>query len=258
MALTGMLLQRDGWENQAAQLSLTHGALGTAAVIAAEKMGRRRSPQRLKSDRDAIEPEIESRADTGNIDYANELGAMRAKLIELQEQVARKTAAARIIDAHMKSVVAQAASAQERIADLEIELGSTQEAFARQENENCSLQSSLDLMVTENARLSRRLLEECTVCDTVSFRLERVNVTLTATDAEREKLIAAAAAADRKHQTDTDELQARLKTAVSKAAAAETQLAELHQTLAARTEEKALGTRGGQRHACPQSGGERT
>ncbi len=243
MALTDMLLQRDGWQGQAAQLSLTHGAVGAAAVVVAEQVGRRRSPLRLRNDPDTAGAEIERWPDTGNIDYANEFEAMRAKAIELQEQVARKAAAARIVDAHMKNVVAQAASAQERIAELEIELGSTQEALARQENENRSLQSSLDLMVGENARLSRRLLEECTACDTVSSRLERVNVTLDATDAEREKLLAAAAEADRRHQSETGELQARLKTTASRAAAAETQLAEVQQTLIVRTEEKTLAER---------------
>lgn len=162
-----------------------------------------------------VAAEIESQPPTANSDYANELEAMRARMIELQEQVARKTAAARILDAHMKTLAGQAASAQERIADLEIELGSTQEALAQQENENCSLQSSLDLMVAENARLSRRLLEECTACDTVSSRLERVNSTLTATDAERDKLIAAVAEADKKRQSETEDLQTRLKAAVS-------------------------------------------
>ncbi len=154
-----------------------------------------------------VAAEIESQPPTANSDYANELEAMRARMIELQEQVARKTAAARILDAHMKTLAGQAASAQERIADLEIELGSTQEALAQQENENCSLQSSFDLMVAENARLSRRLLEECTACDTVSSRLERVNSTLTATDAERDKLIAAVAEADKKRQSETEDLQ---------------------------------------------------
>lgn len=238
MALTGMLLQRDGWENQAAHLSLTHTAVGKAAVAVAEQMGQRRAPQWPRSRSEMVAAEIESQPPTANSDYANELEAMRARMIELQEQVARKTAAARILDAHMKTLAGQAASAQERIADLEIELGSTQEALAQQENENCSLQSSLDLMVAENARLSRRLLEECTACDTVSSRLERVNSTLTATDAERDKLIAAVAEADKKRQSETEDLQTRLKAAAARAVAAETLLAEAQQTLAVCAEEK--------------------
>jgi chromosome segregation ATPase len=242
MALTGMLLQRDGWQNQAAHLSQTHAAVGTAAVVVAEQIGRRRS-HGPRSNPDLVGRAIESLTETGNPDYANELEALRARVIELQEQVARKTAAARIIDAHMKTVTAQACSAQERIADLEIELGSTQEALSQQENENCSLQSSLDLMVNENARLSRRLLEECTACDTVSSRLDRVNTTLTATDAEREKLAAAATEAGKKHQIEIDELEIRLKTAVSRADAAENLLAEVQQTLVVRTEETNMAER---------------
>jgi chromosome segregation ATPase len=238
MALTGMLPQRDGWQNQAAHLSRTQ-----AAVVVPEHMRGGRSTQRPRSRSEIVAAEIERGTETRNFDYANELETMRARVLELQEQVARKTAAARIVDAHMKTLSAQAASAQQRITDLEIELGSTQEALARQENENCSLQSSLDLMVAENARLSRRLLEECTTCDTVSSRLERVNVTLTATDAEREKLIAAAAEADKKHQSETSELEFRLKTLASRAAAAEALLAEVQKTLREQTEEKSLAER---------------
>jgi chromosome segregation ATPase len=237
MALTGMLLQRDSWQNQPEHPSYIH-APGLAAVEIPEQIGSRHASQASRSGSYFIGADIEQLAGTGNPDYANELEAMRARIIELQEQVARKTAAARIIDAHMKTVTAQAASAQERIADLEIELGATQEALVRQENDNCSLQSSLDLMIGENARLSRRLLEECTACDTVSTRLDRVNTTLTATDAEREKLIAAAAAADKKHQIETDDLEARLKATTSRAVAAETLLAEVQQTLRVCTEEK--------------------
>lgn len=182
---------------------------------------------------------------------------MHLSISALQEQVARKTAAARIIDAQMKSVAAQATSAHERIGELESELGSTREALAQSENENRSLQSSLELMVGENARLSRRLLEECAACDTVSSRLERVNVTLSVTDAECEKLIAAAAEADRKHQNKTDELQTRLNAIVTRAAAAEAQLAEVQRALHACNQEKnTRGAPGGRRHAGAQSRGE--
>lgn len=157
----------------------------------------------------------------------------------------------------MKSVAAQATSAHERIGELESELGSTREALAQSENENRSLQSSLELMVGENARLSRRLLEECAACDTVSSRLERVNVTLSVTDAECEKLIAAAAEADRKHQNKTDELQTRLNAIVTRAAAAEAQLAEVQRALHACNQEKnTRGAPGGRRHAGAQSRGE--
>jgi chromosome segregation ATPase len=132
MAYTGIAAQRDGWQHQGEHFSLTHPLVGAAA---AAKQARQRAL--LKADRRSIQTaESESGRETSTLELAQEPWPTP-----------------------MEALTAKSEAAGLRAEDLERELSAAREQLALQENESHSLQISLDLVISENARLSCRVMD---------------------------------------------------------------------------------------------------
>lgn len=84
----------------------------------------------------------------------------------------------------------QAEATDRRIGELEAELDSAREKLAILENQNLSLQTSLDLIARENLRLSHRLTESNATVDKARLQIERIKTVLRAAEAERKILVA--------------------------------------------------------------------
>ena len=139
MAQTVKKAQRDGWRHQAEHLALSHTAVATVTLAAADQARRRRSSQ-------------DAECEQGEIDPASELAPPATKYAELEQQVTRESAIAWTLTDRRETLAARAArvsSADKRVAELETELGAAREALALKENENHSLQTSLDLIAGE-------------------------------------------------------------------------------------------------------------
>lgn len=176
MALTGKKVQRDGWQHQADCLALTYTAVGTTAVTAIGQALRQPSLQAGPRHPRKRTLELET-----------------SKTAELDRQGARETAAEWICNARRETLVARAARlADEKIAKLESDLGAAREQIAQLENEKHSLQSSVDLTVSENSRLSHRVRESDDARNRASSQLEQMKTALTSIEAERNWLAAAA------------------------------------------------------------------
>ncbi len=93
---------------------------------------------------------------------------------------------------------APTATLKARVAELENALEAAREDLVIIRNENQSLQTSLDLILAENIRLSRRLNESHAEVRDVRSRIERLKVLLRATDGTTTGPMAALA------PTDTD------------------------------------------------------
>ena len=196
MALTGKKAQRDGWQHQAECLALTHTAVATAAIAATEQARRRPLLRAVSSHLRTRTAESEHRLETSKTESANanELEPARAELAELEQQTARESAAEWILNARRETLAARAAraaAADKRIAELEGDLGSAREQLDLRDNENHSLQSSLDLIVSENSRLSGRLTESDAAGNRARSELEQIKTTLASVEAECKKLAAA-------------------------------------------------------------------
>jgi hypothetical protein len=195
MALTGKKAPRDGWRHQAERLADTHTAVATAVMAATEQARRRPLLKPASCDFPTRGAEYERGLETSKTEPANEIEPTRVELAELEQQVARETAATWILNARRDTLAARAAraaAAEKRIAELEGDLGSARERLVLLENENHSLQSSLELMVGENSRLSCRLTESDAAGDRARSQLEHMKPTLTSVEAERNRLAAAA------------------------------------------------------------------
>jgi Crescentin protein len=257
MALTLKTTQRNGWQHQAAHLAVTHTAVGMAATTAAEQTRRQPLLKRGTSHPRSHGEDPDQELEPPKIERLNELEQMRAKLTEretalagteqrikslvkrvaqLEHRVARETAAVRPPIQLVKMQAEQATPADERVVELEGELGAERDELAFWENENHSLQTSLDLLGNENSRLSQRLAECDSEIDKARSQLEQMKTALIVAEAERSRPASASDEADAKRQTETNTLNTCLAAMSPPAVAAEKLLAELLLRLLARIE----------------------
>jgi hypothetical protein len=144
------------------------------------------------------------------IKYLAERGA------ELEQRGARESPTPQIPKEHVEAALdVQSAATDKRIAELEGELDSARQGLVLRECENRSLQASLNLIVNENSRLSRRLAES---------------------EASVEEL-------NEKRRIETNTLNTRLTAMSLRAVAAEKLLAETPQGLLGRIDEKRVAER---------------
>jgi crescentin len=177
------------------------------------------------------------------MELATELEPARARVSDLERDLAREAAAVRVLSDHKQSLSKHAAAADKRIAELEGLLGAANEKLVLREDENRSLQTSLDQIVEENSRLHRRLTESEITVEKAWGQLGQLQTTLKATEAERSRLAGAVAEANDKRQVETNTLSTRLEAMASRALTAEKLLAEVRQSLLTRTEENSAAER---------------
>jgi chromosome segregation ATPase len=159
------------------------------------------------------------------------------EVAELRKQIAVKDTAAKMLNERVRRLSAEGVAKNKQVAELEAQLLAVREDLAHRENENRSLQTSLDLSVVEGARLSGRLWDSGVESDTLRARLDTLKATLLASEAERDRLKAATQEASDLHRIEADALSSQIEAMVTQTAAAETMLVDVRKRLAARTEE---------------------
>jgi chromosome segregation ATPase len=164
-------------------------------------------------------------------------------LAEFQHQISVKAIAAKMLNERIRKLVAEAAAKDKRLAELEDGLRLTREDLAHRDHESNSLQTSLDLVTTENARLSVRLDERAVDAEVLSARLENSRTALLAAEAERDRLAIALHEGNDLHRIESDELNNRLDAMTSRTAAMESLLADVRKSLLARIEESDAAAR---------------
>src|SRR5579863_3017495 len=178
----------DGWQHQAERLALNHTAVAATVVAATTEQVRRRPLLRAVPNHSELGA---ARPDTSQTESTNERGAKRAVFTQPERQAAREAAAEWILNARRETLAARAAraaAADKRIGDLEADLELARERIAFLQNENHSLQSSLDITAKENSRLSDRVEVGETACYRARSQLEQTQSILAATEVERDRL----------------------------------------------------------------------
>jgi DNA-directed RNA polymerase subunit F len=170
-----------------------------------------------------------------------------------------------------------AAAADEGITQPDSVFGSAREEFVHRENENRSLQTSLDLLISENARLSRCLTERDAAdnrltelegklgsareelvirenenrslqtalvgTDKARSQLEQMKTALIAAEIELNKLVYGINETNEKRQTEISTLHVSLEAMSSRAATAEKLLVDAQQSWLVRIEENSIAER---------------
>ena len=159
MALTGRKAPRGGWQHQAERLAFIHTAV---IATAAEQARHRAASNPVSCHLRTCGTEFQHRFEAGITDLAHEPDSPITKFVEREQQAARETAAAWLLNGRRETLAARAsrtATAEKRATDLEDELALARERIVLQENENHSLQLSLDLTTSENSHLTNQLAE---------------------------------------------------------------------------------------------------
>jgi chromosome segregation ATPase len=182
-------------------------------------------------------------AEAGKIELGDELSTVRGRVAELERQLALESSNSRTLADEKHSLLEHSTSADKRIVELEGEVSVAKERLVLLENEKRSLTNSLEQLVAENSKLTRRANETDNALGGVRTRLEQVETAFTTSENERNKLTAAVDEANERRQAESNTLNMRLEAMQSRATAAEKLLAEVRQSLIARTEENRLSER---------------
>lgn len=210
-------------------------------------LGRRSSASETEIERLRHELELTQQsarnAEAGKIELGDELSTVRGRIAELERQLSLETSNARTLADEKHSLLEHSSTADKRIVELEGEVSVARERLVLLENEKRSLTNSLEQLVTENSKLTRRANETDNTLAGVRTRLGQMETSFTTSENERNKLTAAVDEANERRQAEANTLNLRLEAMQSRATAAEKLLAEVRQTLIARTEENRLSER---------------
>jgi chromosome segregation ATPase len=165
------------------------------------------------------------------------------EIAELKKQIAVKNTAARMLNERVRKLIAESAAKDTRIAELETQHLAAQEDLTHRENENRSLQTSLDLSVVEGARLSGQLWDSGVEAEAQRLRFDTLKAALLASEGERGRLTAAMQEASDLHRIELETLTSRLEGMTVQAVVAESKLADVRKSLALRTEESDVAGR---------------
>ncbi len=189
MALTDKAGQQDVWQNQNAHLAFT---LPVVATVATNKQ----------------------------IHLVTELDSTRMNVAALQQQLAEKSTAARILKKQVERLTVKTAIDTKRIDELENAIGAAHEELAHRDNENRSLQKSVDLAMAENSRLSNRVAENDAAVAEAHVQLEQMKAASIAAETERDRAAAAenSRLASRLARSEAAVAQARVQLEQMKAA----------------------------------------
>jgi chromosome segregation ATPase len=248
MAFTATGMERGGWRNQARRLALVPIAAATEfALVDPPLQGllpprwtddSPTPPQSRPADAEARQrPDTERPKSERSGSEQSEAGLDASDLAALRQLVAVKTTAAKMLNERVRKLAAEATAKDKRIAELEDHLLSAREDLARSDNENHSLQASLDLTLGESARLSGRVWDTGVEADALKAQLESAKSALRAVEAERDRLTAAAQEAKELRRVEADFLNSQIEAIASRAATAQDMLTAARRSLVARTEE---------------------
>lgn len=182
-------------------------------------------------------------AEGAKTELADELLTVRGRVADLERQLAQEVANGRMLGDENHALAEHGSAADKRIVELEAETALSRERLVLLENEKRALQTSLDQLVGDNSKLSRRLNESDNALSSARSRLEQLETALAAADSDHNKLTASVDEANERRQTETNTLNMRLEAMHSRATAAEKLLAEVRQSLVARTEENRVSER---------------
>jgi chromosome segregation ATPase len=257
MALTATEMERGGWRNQARRLALVPMAAATDFALVEPPPP---TPPLVRWTEDAPPPEtaLPAAEPRPQPDSAPSLGdhaathhaapnlaasdlmapdLLASDLAALRKLIAVKTTAAKMLNERIRKLSGDGSAKDKRIAELEIQLLTAREDLAHSDNENNSLQASLDLTLGESARLSGRVWDSGVEADALKAQVESAKSALRTVETERDRLNVTIQEARELHRAETEFLNGQIEAMAARAAAVEDKLTEAQRSLAARTEE---------------------
>jgi len=226
-----------GLRNTLGELRIGHETLRSEYTALEKRAAELESVgEELRRDLNSAQQTVRS-LDADKAELGSEIVAARAEIANLESQLAQEAANGRALGEANQILVDHANSADKRIVELQSDTAQTREKLLLLENDKRSLQTALDQTLAEASRLSRRLTESENALTAARARLEQMDISFAAAENERVTLATARDEANERHQSEAYALNLRLEALRSRAATAEQLLAEVRQTLVARTED---------------------
>lgn len=175
--------------------------------------------------------------ESNRTELAGDIAARRTRIAGLESSLAQIAAEANGLRESNLRLDERAIASDKRTIQLESELAGARQKLALADDEQRSLQSSLEKTIAEAARLSRRLAEAENTLAATQARLRQVEANFTEADNERLRLTAALEEAAGRHQSELDTQRMRFDALAARAAASDRLLNEAREQSTARAEE---------------------
>ena len=220
MAFTATVMERGGWRNQARRLALApRAAAGDVTLLD-------QTPPTLallRPDDTEGEPQGHEQLQAKPQPIARQEPAadVQADLADLRQQLAVKIVAAKMLNERIRKLAAEGVAKDKRIATLENELLAAREDLVHGDNENRSLQASLDLTLKESARLSGRVWDSGVEAEALTTQLNMAKAGLARAEAERDRQTALTGELRASHRIESDSLNGRLEETMARNASLE-------------------------------------
>jgi chromosome segregation ATPase len=202
MAIIGLATRRDGWNDQAQRPAYDHKATGMAAVVVASPM-RERPALTGSKNRRSPSPRFEEISQA--TDRTQNGGSTHSEPTELDRKMPRRTAL-QILKERVRKLVAEADAKDKLLGEQENALRLILEECDNRENENCSLQLSLSLVTSENARLSSNLGERLAEAETLRAQLAQSRNMVASLEPEWDRLAVTVNGVREQHRRESGRL----------------------------------------------------
>ncbi len=242
--VSDMLRELEQEKSQNASLrNLLADVRGNLDALRSEHLQVDRERTALKQDNAVLRQEIGAAhqdmqaLDSMRAELSTEVATQHSQIIQFERQLSAETAQRQALaDAH-RQLTDEIQAADRKQVHLEANMQSLQEKLLLTDEEKQSIQASLDQNIAEASRVSRRLGETEGLLANARSKITELEAAVTEGDALRNALQVRLDEAGEQYQTEASALTNRLNSVQSRAAASEKLLAEVRQTLAARTEE---------------------
>lgn len=211
--------------------------------VRAEYYAGERKSNGLESDNERLREDLEVAQQTArglesnNAELSNNLASKTAHIVNIERQLAAESAQRQAFAEDNRVLGEKNGASDRKIVQLEAETETAREKCILAEEENRSLQKSLDQTVGEVSRLSRRLTESENALAAARARLGQLEANAAELQTERNNLAGQLDEAVERHRTEINTLSTRLDSLQSRATTAEKLLSESRQNLVARSEE---------------------
>ncbi len=202
MAIIGLALHRDGWNDQAQRLGCDHKAMGMAPVVVPSPMRERPTLAGSKNWR-GPNPKFEETSQA--VDRTQKSGSTDFEPAKLKPKMSPRTAL-QVLKERVLKLTAEADAKDKLLAEQEDALRLTREECDNRENENCSLQLSLGLVTSENERLSSNLGERIAEAETLRAQLAQSRNLVASLEPQWDKLAVTVNGVREQHRRESGRL----------------------------------------------------
>jgi crescentin len=185
----------------------------------------------------SIAQEYVASLETAKAEMSAELTAKGNEIADLQRRIQHDAAALQNTREENRRITERNVASDKKTVQLEAETEAARQKATLAERERVTLQASLDEMLSEQARASRRLAEADNALTVTSNRLRQLESALAAAEAERTRLAQLSDEANVRYQNEISTQRMRYDALQTRAGTTEKLLDEARAALAARADE---------------------